>query len=245
MVECGESVEKKLSQNRDLIQDAKRNIQEIYWGIIFNNTIAGSKWLNEQSFSLGRWAIGYQVAYVLYRSLNEWKPRKILELGLGQSTKIVTQYVLANEGIEHYVVEHDQKWIDFFENQYYLPDETLLVRCNLMFSDYGGFSGVRQYEGFFEKFSNKKFDLILIDGPLGGDMPHLARIDVLKLLPECLEKSFVIMMDDCNRKGEMNTFTKMQKKLEDEKVQHKTGKYKGAKELWLICSEDLEFLCTL
>lgn len=49
-----------------------------------------------------------------------------------------------------------------------------------------------------------KFDVISIDAPIGTDLEY-SRRDVLELLPDILEKDFVILMDDANRQGERNT----------------------------------------
>ncbi len=37
------------------------------WAEIYNDTTEGSDWLTDTSFSPGRWAVGYQYLYVLYR----------------------------------------------------------------------------------------------------------------------------------------------------------------------------------
>ena len=68
--------------------------------------------------SAGRWAVGYQYLYVMYRVLNEIHPRRILELGLGQSTRMLGQYAAAHENVSHFVVEHDPEWIDFFQRDF-------------------------------------------------------------------------------------------------------------------------------
>src|SRR5690554_4093444 len=58
----------------------------------FNNTIVDSKWLQYKSFSPGGWAVDYSFLYTLYRVLNDKKYTKILEFGLGQSSKMIHQY---------------------------------------------------------------------------------------------------------------------------------------------------------
>lgn len=75
-----------------LLGDDLSALEEIRWGQIYNSTIAGSEWLKDQSVSPGRWAVGYNYLYILYRILNDVKPTNILELGLGQSTKLMAQY---------------------------------------------------------------------------------------------------------------------------------------------------------
>ena len=79
----------------------------IIWAEIFNNVISNSSWLTNKSFSAGRWAVGYQYLYVVYRILNEVRPKNILELGLGQSTRLFGQYAASDVEVQHIVVEHD------------------------------------------------------------------------------------------------------------------------------------------
>ena len=92
-------------------------LDELYWAQIYNSTIQNSNWLEDKSVSPGRWAVGYNYLYVLYRILDDIRPSHILELGLGQSTKIIGQYAAfcgLPEQIEHVVVEHDDEWKQFF-----------------------------------------------------------------------------------------------------------------------------------
>lgn len=64
------------------------NTRELLWAEIFHDTITGSKWMKDKRLKLGRAAIGYNLAYVLYRILDEIQPENILEMGLGESTQI-------------------------------------------------------------------------------------------------------------------------------------------------------------
>lgn len=188
--------------------------QELLWAEIFNHTIKGSQWLGEVSLSLGRAAIGYNCAYPLYRILEDIRPHKILEMGLGQSTKIIAKYVEyfsnnTTEEFEHYVVEHNEEWIQFFGKSNILPTSTSIVHLNAVHTIFENLqpnvpkADVLRYENFRTQFLNKKFDFIFIDGPNGS--PEFSRIDILDILPECLEKSFIIMLDDYERIGEQRT----------------------------------------
>lgn len=92
-------------------------LDELYWAQIYNSTIQNSAWLEDKSISPGRWAVGYNYLYVLYRILDDIRPSHILELGLGQSTKLIGQYAIFPEvsgNIKHVVVEHDAEWSKFF-----------------------------------------------------------------------------------------------------------------------------------
>lgn len=222
-----------------------RAISEVLWADVFRDTTSSSEWMRDRSFSPGRWAVGYPYLYVLYRVLSEIRPRRILELGLGQSTRMIAQYVEAHDDIRHVVVEHDREWIDFFARNYRLPDSTSVVKLDWGYVPFKEATGVRVYAGFSEALHDKQFDLISIDGPLGGDMKDYARIDVLGLLPECLGPSFVIMIDDCERTAESRTLSEMQNALSEAGIDYRSCCYSGDKDLGLLCSTDLAFLCSM
>ena len=75
----------KIENLEQSIQEVKGINKEILWGEIFNNTVSNSDWLTDRSFSPGRWAVGYQYLYSVYRILDIIKPQSILELGLGKA----------------------------------------------------------------------------------------------------------------------------------------------------------------
>ncbi len=81
--------DKQYETLKKVSETSKRYSEEAVWAEIFNNTISNSTWLNDKTFSPGRWAVGYPAIYAIYRILNEVQPRMILELGLGQSTRII------------------------------------------------------------------------------------------------------------------------------------------------------------
>ena len=225
--------------------DSARHASEAVWAQIFNNTISESLWLKDKTFSPGRWAVGYPYLYVMYRVLNETRPKRILELGLGQSTRMIAQYAAAFQDVEHIVVEHDPEWVECFCNDFPLPKNTKVVMLEREMAPYKEAEAVRVFKGFQETFQGQKFDFISVDAPLGGDMKQYARIDVLNLIPDGLGENFVIMVDDCNRIGETNTVKEIQQRLADYQIGHQTGWYQGEKISVLICPVRMGFLCSM
>lgn len=233
---------KNMKDINQLQRDTLALVHENNWAFIFNNTISESEWLTKKSLSLGRWAIGYQCSYVLYRVLNEVRPKHILELGLGQSTKIIGQYSNHYKEVQHTVVESDSQWIEFFTHSYPLEQNTNILHCNYAMEDFQNHSEIRVFEGFDEAIKDKQFDLIVIDAPFGGDMPELSRIDILKNLPQCLNKSFVIIFDDINRLGERNSFNTITEILETNDIAYAVGSYYGQNTTGVIVSDDLKYI---
>ena len=238
---------KKLGESLQMVRKEQRlNIgvsKESVWADIFHDTINEESWLIRRSFSPGRWAIGYPVLYVMYRVLNEIRPVNILELGLGQSTNMISQYVAAKDGCQHIVVENDEKWIKFFKNNHELTEKTKILQKDWVLESFEEVE-VRQYENFADG-TKGKFDFIFIDAPLGGDMSEYSRVDVARIMPECLAEDFVIMVDDYNRSGERNTVEYMRKVLRDNNIDFKEGRYSGEKDVILICSPTNSFLTSM
>lgn len=225
--------------------EGMRYASEAVWAEVFNNAISGSAWLKNTAFSPGRWAVGYSALYVIYRVLNEARPKRILELGLGQSTRMIAQYAAAHEDVEHTVVENDAEWIAFFKNDFALSEHTKIVRLETEMVPYKDAEAVRTFKDFKETFAGQKFDFIFIDAPIGGDMKQYARIDILHLLPECLSEDFVIMLDDAQRSGEAHTVAEMKKCLQENAISFKKGSYCGEKDNILISAEHMGFLTSM
>ena len=76
-------------------------------------------------------------------------------------------------------------------------------------------------------------------------MKRYSRIDIISILPKCLDNDFVIMLDDYNRSGEKRTIQEILKILKSHKIPVKTHAYVGAKAFYLICSESLGWLATM
>ena len=240
-----DEIMKKLELTRRMAVDGSRYASEGVWGEIFNQVIKGSTWLKDTAFAAGRWAVGYQCLYAVYRILNEVKPQNILELGLGQSTKLISQYAAACPSVHHQIVEHDPLWMDFFRKNYNLPGNTEMVQLDREFVPYKEAEKVRVFKNFAETFKGQKFDFISIDAPLGGDMKQYARIDVLQLLPDCLAESFIIVIDDAERSGETHTIREMTETLKRNDISFAQGRYSGKKDCVVICSENLKFVCSM
>jgi hypothetical protein len=234
-------MEQKLDSLNEKLDKNNRISNENLYATIFHDTIKNSKWLNI-SLSLSSGAIGYPFAYILYRTLDEIKPKKILETGMGQSTKIITEYVRSHENVIHDIVEHDENWIEFFKNN---TDMCRFQNVHILKNYKKRYNNteLNAYKNFKEEFKGKKFDLISIDGPVGVGQDY-SRMDILDILPQCLEKKFIILMDDCERVGEQRTINLLEAKLKSNGIKYCSGyQYWGITSVYICVSDDLEFLC--
>ena len=234
----------KYNTQIDKITLLGRTEEENTWANVFHDVIKDSVWLQNKAFAPGRWAAGYQMLYVMYRILDSVKPRKILELGLGQTTRMISQYS-GYYHAEHQVVEHDPKWIEFFTTTYEVPDNVKFVNLETIVDKYLDDEAVIMYRGFEEQFRGQKFDFICIDAPIGGKAIKYARVDILKVIPECLEPDFVILIDDTTRIGENNTIKLLQKIFEENGIEYVTKRYEGKKSSTIFTTEKYSFLTSL
>ncbi len=219
-----------------------RQIQEVNWRNIFKDTVAGYDWYTVNSLSLGRWAIGYQYAYVLSRVLNSIKPQNILECGMGQSTKIINSYISFFANTHADIVEQDADWIKFFGLENTLSDRVIIHHREAV-PKKDGKNECLVYKGFDSVVKEKKYQLISIDGPWGGD--GISRVDILECIPEILSDEFVILMDDYERIGEKNTVSEIMKRLHNSSIDAVKAVYRGEKDMVIITSLKLGFLLTM
>ena len=61
------------------------------------------------------------------------------------------------------------------------------------------------YNGLFEEIQklNLKFQFVSIDAPYGTEKKGLNLADILDFIPDYIDSSFVIVLDDAQRRGEM------------------------------------------
>lgn len=231
--------------NFAMIEETHKTTQELLWKAIFSDTVKGYSWYDVKSISLGRWAVGYNYLYVLIRILEVMKPNEILELGLGQSSKVLSSYFKNNKCEGFYdIVEQDKEWISFFvqENELNNIKNITIHNRNINTINYEG-SDVYVYENLESVVKNKRYSLISIDGPWGSD--EHSRIDLLSYITEILQDHFVIIIDDYNRDGEKTMVSSMLKTMEMNNIPYCKGIYTGLKDVCIIASPNYGFLTSL
>lgn len=227
------------------LKEMEASVNELKWANIYHDTIGGYKWYNINSISLGRWAVGYNYAYILVRTLNEIKPASILECGLGQSTKIIASYMnyyMENKIIKYDVVEQDSEWINFFGKNESISKNVNIYQREIVSKEKKG-GKFYYYNDFKSVIKGKRYNLLSIDGPWGGE--NISRTDVIEYIPDILADDFVIIMDDCERKGEYRSFVMLRKKLETMGIKYNYSIYRGEKNVAVITSDNLKFLTTM
>ncbi len=230
------------NQIKEELNSLSRKEDELLKAIIFNNTIADSKWLKFKSFSPGGWAVDYAFLYTLYRVLNDIHPVSILEFGLGQSSKLIHQYTNFYEEVNAITCEHDSEWINFFKNHMDGDYKINIKKVELKEVEYNT-KKTLSYKNIATEFHNEKFDLIVVDAPFGS--VRYSRSQILAFAKNKLTDSFCIIIDDYEREGEKETVNELMNILDGKGIKYSKTIYSGSKQHFLICNEKLRFLTSM
>lgn len=213
--------------------------REIEWAHIYHDSIRGKEYLQNLGLNVGRWAGNYSFFYVLNRILSDYQPKRILELGLGESSKFISTFLI-HKLVEstHTVVEQDQGWIDGFNQRFVLSDRSSVIHCPIVEIQVNGFSSF-SYQRFKDKIS-PDFDLFIVDGPFGSD--RYSRFDILSLVEQFdVDKEFLILFDDSHRPGEQDTVDEICLCLNNKGVVYYKADYAGTKQNTVIASEAYKY----
>ena len=223
--------------------------KEAVWAQVFNNAIAGSEWATGMSLWPGRFSVGYAYLFVLYRALTTLRPKRILDIGLGITTRFFEGYTRAEPEVRYTVVENNAEWIAFFANNEPFPPQAEVLHLPAVSTPYQEDENVLMYQGFAGALQGRQFDLLSIDGPFGGkemgEDRARSRVDILSILPDCLAPSFVMLIDDYHRIGEQRTVADIEALLAARGIETRGKAYAGTKKFYVLVSPDNEFLLTL
>lgn len=230
-------------QLRLKLSELDKQSKELEWAHIYHDSIRGKKWLEELPLNVGRWAGNYSFFYVLNRILLDYKPKSILDMGLGESSKFISTY-LENYLIEstHTIVEQNEEWIKDFEGKFSLSNRSNIIYCPIKEIEIKG-NLSNSYEGFNEKIT-QKFDLYIVDGPFGSD--RYSRYDIVSIIDKFdVEDEFIILFDDTNRRGERDTLNDIIHILKNKKINIFMGNYEGNKSNSVIVTQKYKFVTSL
>ncbi len=236
---------KNLVQKVDgFIVDNKKIINELVYAQNFGRAISTCAWITDADIKAGDMAVNNQYLYTMFRAIDSKKFKSILDIGMGSTTKLISQYVSYAQNAKHYVIESDLDWIQFMKDYWRFSKETEIIQMNYKMVEYDD-EQVRCYDGFKEKLKEKKFDFISIDAPYGGDMKKYSRRDLWEILPGCLSDSWIIMIDDVDRIGEQNTISLIKECLENYEIPYTYNTHKTTKAFGIFTSLDNKFFGTV
>ncbi len=214
--------------------------KELYYGMIFNNLSNNTEWLIRKDFIPTGGAANYSFLFTLLCVLNQGKPKNILEFGIGQTSKLTSQYAKYNQNSELQIIEHDLHWIDIMNQQLCPSQNVQIIQKDMIKTEINGFQN-DVYDDLSNVVQNTKYDLIVIDGPYGFNSTY-PRTNILSLIPQNLSEDFVIILDDVERIGEQNTMNLIFEKLRQNNI---TFEYKisgSIKKQLILTSKSMKWL---
>ncbi|MBR6344613.1 MAG: hypothetical protein IKR70_02660 [Lachnospiraceae bacterium] len=230
---------------KNSLERIQKQNEEIIYTKVWEDTIRDIDWIKAlPGISPGRWAVGYNYLYVMTRILNEKNPKSVLDLGLGISSTLISSY-FEGKGLKdgrHDVIENNPDWAEFYDKNKRISDITKINIVECVKKQYNGVE-YNAYLDIKDIVGNNKYDVISIDAPLGAT--KYARRDILDYIPDILNKSFAIVIDDTEREGEINTIKEIKQKLEKSGIKYSEGIYFGMSNVTVIASEDNKYLCSM
>ena len=239
-----QDIEKQKSQLLERVQNlqnkAQLQYQELNFADLLHDSTQNSPWLKDKNFALYGAAANYGFIYTLFRILDNVQPAHILEMGLGQTSMVTTQYVANNQPeADLDIIENDESWIKIYEPKLAKSQNIKLHQCDIEFFDYEGEQS-RKYKELNKITGDKKYNMIIVDGPFGGAQ-KLPRSNIVDLVEHNLAQDFIIIFDDAERAGEQNTIALTKAKLASLGIEFGFQQRNALKSQVLIFSKSCEF----
>lgn len=187
----------------------------------------------------------------LLKCLQLAAPQSILELGSGQTTKVLAAYHHANPATHVVTLEQDEAWAKLFLPQVTIDgvrhDYRLCPLETRAFIVPVTSRTIRtQWYGGAQDLAARSFGLILVDGPnhggKGTDFTPYSRAGILEYLPAILDEPWIVIFDDAERYGEVMTITEFQAMLRRSRRPFLRFELYGEKIQSVFCSPALNFL---
>jgi predicted O-methyltransferase YrrM len=159
----------------------------------------------QEDFRPVKAAANYSLLYLLASLIRETRPKRILELGCGQSTILISRLCDKFE-IETFVsVDADPDWASRIAMLAPNADIRALPLTQRRFLG-------RSFMGFDPTpLKGSKFDFMLVDGPVG--QRALSRFTAVEIAAAHLDEEFIVVFDDAERFGERRTIRKFEAML--------------------------------
>jgi hypothetical protein len=182
---------------------------------------------------------------LLMKCLRFCQPSKILELGSGQTTKLLAYYYRDNPNTYVLTLEHNKYWSDIFvpyitHNEKY-HDYRFSPLKDINFKSPGTDTKIQtKWFDIGNEIKLHKFNLILVDGPNMANT--YSRSGFLQYLPDILDEKFIIIFDDAERYGEIMTINLLKALFNYSKIDFVCFEVNGIKRQLVFCSNHYKFL---
>ncbi len=203
---------KRLNKNRPKLKLSSKGRQyasvlqsnELLYERMFSNALP--RFGVKNRFYPVKSAATYSLLYLILRVITELPVKSIVELGAGQTT-LLLDALTPEFGLDVVTLEHAHEWAAKIGGQVEGEIQTLpLVEKTLL-----------EHRSEIYDFSctnlPAKIDLLIVDGPVGRR--YRSRWGCLELIEQRLSDDFIIIFDDAQHKGELETIETALRLLEN------------------------------
>lgn len=180
--------------------------------------------------------------YSILKLLHAVNPKNILELGTGQSSYIFNLYCGKNPNTNCLSIENDLSWHNLLSEKLSIENHEF---CHIPLLEHRIELEKTSFQANFYDLSklDKRFNLILLDGPFGGNN----RFGFIKYLESIIDlQDFILIIDDTNRKSELNLARLIEEKLKNELgIDIVSYSVYGSKHQRIVLSPNNSFLLTI
>ncbi len=220
------------------LEDIKKQNNELLYANIFRDSIQDSTWVNNKSFSPFQAAANYSLLYKLFKIYDIYQPKNILEFGLGQSTRLTAQYAAAHPDSTVLAIDDSKDWIEIYQKQLHKTKNLSIKHLTVGALKLGSINSKdAQYNGLEAEVGKTKYNLIIVDGPI-GHLKKYSRTNVLHLVPN-LAQDWVVIFDDAERSGEKNTIELFKKQLNKHNIEYANFEFSALKSQHYFCSKNI------
>ena len=188
---------------------------------------------------------------LLTKILSLCKPETVLELGSGQTTKLLAHYARSRPAVTVLTIEEDSAWHSRLSAALQVPPNhqyraSGLEPREVVLPNNRGTVSTFWYREAESLLSGRRFQLILVDGPTnyrrGDEFVRYSRSGLIPHLPSILDDSFVIVIDDTDNYGYLLTARSMRESITARGRAVCAFDVHGVKSHTVLCSPDWQFL---
>lgn len=174
-------------------------------------------------------AANYTFLYIIMRIILDGRIKNVLEIGAGQSTLLLDALRKTRE-FNAFTIETNEEWHSIISAQ---VGHDVLLKPLSPVTLFG-----HKTLAYHHK-TDDKYDFLIIDGPHGT--PRRSRWAALDIIDRMMAEEFIIVFDDCERKGEQDTIRKAISLIEN-KRQISTSIKIGLKCQFIITTPGFNFV---
>ena len=162
-------------------------------------------------------AAGPLLLYLLIRALEDLPARRVLELGAGQTTRLLGGWSQAEPDRRVVTFEHDEWWAGHVREEV-SPETSCVLHLAMEPCETPAGPGQWYAAPPGGAVPDEGFDLAVVDGPVGTD--RFSRYGIVPRLLDWLAPEWGMIWDDLDRPGDLESFAAFIGQLREAGVAH-------------------------